>query len=94
MRRSLLQLTWREVVNIHSFCLLRNECVFCTCKQRSDRIPDLQGAHFPLHLFIFVLDGFPSNKLFQVCLFFLRKAITGLTEKVFSKALLVFKMDQ
>lgn len=51
MTKSLLQLNIRPFVEL-------NKCVFCTCKYRSDRIPELQGVHFPsyllLNLFIFL----------------------------------------
>ena len=46
--------------------------MFCTCKQHSDLIPDLQGVLFPSYLLLdffyicIVLDGTSSNKLFQV----------------------------
>ena len=97
MTKSLLQLTEWKIVNIHPFCWLRNECVFCTCKQHSDHIPDLQGVHFPSYLLpnFFILlfrMVFPPMSCFR--LLFLWKAITVSTGKVLSKALLVSKMDQ
>ena len=97
MTKSLLQLTWWKVVNIRPFCWLRNECVFCTCKQHSDSIPDLKGVHFPSYLLLdfFIFLSFwmvlPPISFFR--LLFLRTVIIGSTEKVSSKALLVFKMD-
>ena len=98
MTKSPLQLTWWKIVNIRQFFLLRNECVFCNCKQHSGRTSDLQGVHFPLYLlldfFIFLLFGivYPPMSCFR--LLFWREAIIGSTEKVFSKALLVFKRCQ
>ena len=73
-------------------------CVSCTCKQHSDRIPDLQSLHFPFYLLLYFFMflsfwmTFPPISCFW--LLFLRKAMIGSTEKVFSKVLLVFKMDQ
>ena len=55
--KSLLQLTWWKIVNICQFFWLGNECVFCTCKQHSDLIPDLQGVLFPSYLFLDIQVG-------------------------------------
>ena len=93
-----MQLTWWKIVNIHSFSCLRNEYVLCICKQLIDRISDLQGVQFSSYLlldfFIFLSFWmvFPPVTCFR--LLFLRKAIIGLTEKVFSKVLVVLKKDQ
>ena len=91
MTKSLLQLIWWKVVIIRPFCWLRNKCVFCTCKQHSNRIPDFKVYVF-LHIYCFifyiliVFNATSSNELFQT--FFFWKAIIGSTE------ILVFEMDQ
>ena len=75
MTKLLLQLTSWKIVNIRPVCWLRNECVFCTCEQHSDRIPDLQGVHFPSYLLpdvfiiLIVLDGISYSELFQAFVF-------------------------
>ena len=86
MAKSLFKLIWWKMLNIRSFCWLRNDC-----------IPDLQGVHFRLYLlldffmFLSFWVVFPSITCFR--LLFLRKVIIVSIEKVFSKALLVFIMD-
>ena len=92
MTRSLLQLTYWKIININPFCCLQNECVFCTCKQDSDCIPDLKVVRFPSYL---LFDFFMFLSFWMVLppmscsrLLFLKKAIIVSTENVFSKALL------
>ena len=41
------------MVYIRSFCWLKNECLFCTCKQHSYCIPELQGIHFLSYLLFY-----------------------------------------
>ena len=61
----------------------------------TDRILDLQDAHFPSYLlfdFFIALDGISSKELFQVFVFV--KSNNGSFEKVFSRALFFLKIDQ
>ena len=94
MTKSLLQLIWWKIVIIRPFCWLRNKCVFCTCKQHSDRIPDFKVYVF-LHIYCFifyiliVFNATSSNELFQT--FFFWKAIIGSTEILVCKMTSDFK---
>ena len=56
----LLQLTWSEIVNIRTFCWLRNKSLFSNCQQHRGRIRYLQGVHFPSDLFFFLCFCFLS----------------------------------
>ena len=54
----LLQLTWSEIVNIRTFCWLRNKSLSSNCQQHRGRIRYLQGVHFPSDLFFFYVFAF------------------------------------
>ena len=98
MTKLLLQLTWWKIVNIWPFCWLQNECVFCTCEQHDEDIPELQWVNFlqillfDFFIFLSFWMAFPPGSYFR--LLFLQKAIIGSFEKAFSWAIFIFKMDQ
>ena len=78
-------------MSVHSVGYEMN--VFCTCKQHSDRIPDLQGV-LSLHiccLIVLYFDCFGWYFLqWFVSGFFLQNAVNGSIQKVFCRALFIF----
>ena len=98
-QKSLLQLTWWKIVNIRPFCWLRNECVCFVPVNNTVTVFQIYKAYISLHIYCLIfLYSYRFRWYFlqwvvsDFC--FCGKKIIGSTEKVFSKALLVFKMDQ